>query len=80
VPDAEAAAEWYSRVFGLRRQSAFQAPDGSVSGMVLGSDRLVVEILQHREARSLSALGADPADAHQIHGIFKVGLHGDDFD
>lgn len=80
VPDAATAAEWYGKVFAVQVQRKIQAPDGSASVLVLASDTLVIEVLQHKDARPITAVGSRPAQAFLAHGIFKVGLYVSDFE
>lgn len=80
VPDVEAAADWYARVFGMEVEKSIDTEDGSVAIRILAAEHLTVEILQHGDARPLSALKPDVEKSYLLHGIFKVGLQVSDFD
>jgi len=80
VPDAATAAEWYGKVFAVQVLRKIQAPDGSALIFVLASDTLALEVLQHRDAKPLPAVGSVSQQAFLVHGIFKVGLYVSDFE
>ncbi len=70
VADAAASATWYARAFDARVLHESAAPDGSARAIVIGSDRLLVELLQHRDARPRAA----GTGRHLLHGPFKAGF------
>ena len=78
VPDAQASADWYGRAFGVTLLHEIRPADGAARILILGSDALLVEIMQLRDAKSP---GAPVVDArHLTHGIVKIGLYVRDLD
>lgn len=79
VPDVAASARWYQEKLGLRViLEPPRSPEASV--IVLEGGGLIVELLQHNAARSLTAIAPDVRENYRVHGIFKAGLIVDDFD
>jgi len=77
VPDAAASADWYRRAFGLTVSNEVKTPDGRVRVLLVGSEALQIELLEHRDAKPSSV----PADSrHLVHGTFKFGFYVDDLD
>ena len=79
VADLKASTQWYTDKLGLR--VVMQPPKANdASVVVLEGLGLIVELIQHDDAISMSqALGA-AKPSHLVHGISKVGVVVDDFD
>ena len=73
VPDANAAAKWYSEKLGLKviLQPPPQ-PDGRM--IALGGAGLMVELIERRGAAPLSAIAPQVKHDTMVHGIFKAGI------
>src|SRR5688572_19224847 len=67
VPDARASADWYGRAFGVKLLHEIKPADGAAHILILGSDELLVEIMQLRDAKSPGAAVIDAR--HLTHGI-----------
>jgi catechol 2,3-dioxygenase-like lactoylglutathione lyase family enzyme len=80
VPDAEASAVWYQKTLGFRVISKGEAPDKVARGILLEGHGSLLEIVQHSKAKSLKVLLPQAAGAHEIYGIFKLGLHVQDIE
>lgn len=80
VPDAEASAAWYHKHLGFRVIGKGEAPDKVARGILLEGHGSLLEIVQHSKAKSLKTLLPQNSGAHEIYGIFKVGLHVNDID
>lgn len=72
VPDAKASATWYQQAFGLQVLRETEAPDGRARVLVLGSDSLLIELLQHRDALPFDS--RSHKSRAMVHGLFKVGF------
>lgn len=80
VPDADASAAWYQRHLGFQVITKGEASDKVARGILLEGHGSLLEIVQHAKAKPLKALLPAAEGAHEIHGIFKVGLHLRDID
>lgn len=78
VADRQASAKWYSEKLGLKVVMDASVPKSAVT--VLEGGGLIVELVQHQDAKPLATAAPPIDDALYIHGIFKVGLIVDDFD
>lgn len=79
VGDLQSSASWYREKFGLR--VLMESPrSGSAAVMVLEGNGLIVELIQHDDARSLSTAAPGVRGSLYIHGIAKAGVIVDDFD
>jgi catechol 2,3-dioxygenase-like lactoylglutathione lyase family enzyme len=78
VPDARSSADWYERAFGVKLLHEIETPDGAAHILILGTDALLIEIMQLRNARSPGpkVIG----ERHLTHGIVKIGLYVGDLD
>lgn len=71
VRDVDASARFYRKVFGLATKKELKPGDGGYRVLILGSDRLVVELGHGRDFR----IGEDPLRRHLVAGVFKVGFY-----
>ena len=78
VPDARASADWYAHAFGVQLLHEIEPADGAAHILILGSDALLIEIMQLRAAKSPGA--AVIGSRHLTHGIVKIGLYVKDLD
>jgi catechol 2,3-dioxygenase-like lactoylglutathione lyase family enzyme len=78
VPDAPAAASWYQKAFGVSVLHEIKDPDGQAHVFILGSDTLLIELLQHRDAKPPDAAAHE--SKYLVHGVFKVGFYVADLD
>lgn len=79
VADLAASSRWYREKLGLR--IVMEPPrtnDAAVT--VLEGGGLIVELLQHKDAKSLAATAPAVRENYKVHGFFKSGLIVDDFD
>ena len=79
VPDAQASARWYREKLGLT--VVMDAPkQDKAAAIVLEGGGLIVELIQHDDARPLQQ-AAPGAQSHiLVHGVVKAGAIVDDFD
>ena len=73
VPDLEASVAWYRDKLGL--EVVERPATGDVKVAILEGGGLIVELIQHGDAKARAN-----ADAFLQHGIFKSGVIVDDFD
>jgi catechol 2,3-dioxygenase-like lactoylglutathione lyase family enzyme len=78
VADARASADWYRRAFGVAQVHEIKPEDGAAHIIILGTDQLLIEIMQLRDAKSPGAAVIEAR--HLTHGIVKVGLYVTDLD
>ena len=79
VADLDASAIWYQDKLGLR--VAMRPPKNPNSSVVvLEGDGLIVELVQHDEAKSLAGATSSTRGALYVHGIFKAGVMVEDLD
>jgi catechol 2,3-dioxygenase-like lactoylglutathione lyase family enzyme len=79
VADASASARWYREKFGMRVVLE-PPPSNEATVIVLEGGGLIVELLQHKDAKSLSATAPAVRENYKVHGFFKSGLIVEDFD
>jgi catechol 2,3-dioxygenase-like lactoylglutathione lyase family enzyme len=78
VPDAAKTAAWYQRAFGVKQLHEIKPADGTAHLLILGTDELLIEIMQIDVAKSPGAEVIE--NRHLTHGIVKVGLYVKNFD
>ena len=79
VADVAASSRWYQEKFGLK---VLMSPpkSGEATVVILEGGGLLVELIQHDQAKPLGAAAPGVRDHIHIHGYFKAGLMVDDFD
>jgi catechol 2,3-dioxygenase-like lactoylglutathione lyase family enzyme len=80
VKELEPMARWYAATFDLTLLKDLPAPDGATHTQILSSSELLVELSQHRLARSLQEYAGAPTRGFLVHGFFKAGLFVKDLD
>jgi hypothetical protein len=81
VPDLDASAKWYAETFDLtvvRSQSS--SPDKKSVATILTGHGLIVELVQHNDAKPITQAAPGRTRAFEIHGIFKSGVVVPDLD
>jgi catechol 2,3-dioxygenase-like lactoylglutathione lyase family enzyme len=79
VSDVAASARWYREKLGLR--VVLEPPrSNEATVVVLEGGGLIVELLQHRDGKALSATAPGVRENFKVHGFFKAGLIVEDFD
>lgn len=73
VSDLESSVTWYRDKLGL--EVVDRPATGDVKVAILEGGELIVELIQHKDAKARGG-----ADAYLRHGIFKSGVIVDDFD
>src|SRR3954466_7311243 len=76
VADAATEARWYQEILGLKVLRDFRPPGTAIHVVLLQSDAVRVERLQHGDAKPL----AQAPDRYLVHGLFKVGFTVPDLD
>ncbi len=79
VPDLDASSRWYSDKLGLKVVMRVPRTD-QAAVTVLEGGGLIVELIQHDGALSLSRAAPAAKDRLMIHGLFKAGVIVDQFD
>lgn len=79
VGDAAASARWYREKFGMRVVLE-PPPSTDATVIVLEGGGLIVELLRHKDAKSLTSSAPGLRDAYKVHGFFKAGVIVEDFD
>jgi hypothetical protein len=80
VSDVESLSQWYRDKLGFEIVTSGEAPNKIAKFAILRSEGAIIEMVQHREAKSRSDIFPAAKGAHQIRGIFKVGLVVEDID
>lgn len=79
VPDVSASAKWYREKLGMK--VVLEPPrSADASVVVLEGGGLIVELLQHNEAKPLRSIAPNVGENFKVHGFFKAGVIVDDFD
>ena len=78
VADAPASARWYRDELGFTIVREGEAPNKIAKFALLQRANSVIEIVEHRSARPLNSSGVK--NAHELHGIFKLGFVVPDLD
>lgn len=80
VANVDSASAWYRDKLGFQVIANGEAPDKTAKFAFLKSNNSIIEIVQHREARSLADAAPSVKQSFQIHGIFKIGYTVEDLD
>ncbi|HZI30618.1 MAG TPA: VOC family protein [Gemmatimonadaceae bacterium] len=79
VPDVSASAQWYREKLGMK--VILQPPrSADASVVVLEGGGLIVELLQHNDAKPLHSMAPNAGENFKVHGFFKSGVIVEDFD
>jgi catechol 2,3-dioxygenase-like lactoylglutathione lyase family enzyme len=79
VADLDASVKWYTDKLGLK--VSMRPPKQNQSSVaILEGGGLIVELIQHDDAVSLTKALGSPKPSHLVYGISKVGVIVDDFD
>ena len=79
VTDLTASVRWYREKLGLR--VVMEPPRTNEAAVtVLEGGGLIVELLQHKDAKPLSATAPGVRENYKVHGFFKAGVIVEDFD
>jgi catechol 2,3-dioxygenase-like lactoylglutathione lyase family enzyme len=79
VADVTASAKWYREKLGMRL--ILEPPrSAEASVIVLEGGGLIVELLQHNEAKPLRSIAPNVDENFKVHGFFKAGVIVEDFD
>jgi catechol 2,3-dioxygenase-like lactoylglutathione lyase family enzyme len=79
VPDVTASAKWYREKLGMK--VILEPPrSADASVVVLEGGGLIVELLQHNEAKPLRSIAPNAGENFKVHGFFKAGVIVEDFD
>ncbi len=80
VADLDALSKWYQDKLGFQVLTSGEAPNKIAKFAILQSEGAIIEMIQHRDAKPMSVAAPSVKGAHQIHGIFKVGMLVEDID
>jgi catechol 2,3-dioxygenase-like lactoylglutathione lyase family enzyme len=79
VPDAAASARWYREKLGLK--VILEPPaTNEVKAIIMEGGGLLLELIQHSQAKPLGTLAPGASGGPLVHGYFKAGFMVDDFD
>ena len=80
VTDVEKLSVWYKDKLGFEIITSGEAPNKIAKFAILRSEGAIIEMIQHRDSKARSEVFPEAKGAHQIRGIFKVGLIVEDID
>lgn len=80
VSDLATSARWYQQAFGLHRVFESASPDSSTKVLLLAGAGLRVELVWHRNARSLASYAGGPTQPDMVFGAPKIGFFVRDLD
>ena len=72
VKNADSTAGWYAATFRLKTLNTINDSASGAIIRILGNDNMVVEILQLKDTRAVSAVGLN--SVFQLHALVKVGF------
>jgi hypothetical protein len=74
VADVDSLSKWYQEKLGFTVLKSGEAPNKIAKFALLQNEAGVIELIQHREAKTLAEAAPSIKAAFQLHGIFKVGM------
>lgn len=80
VSSTDSVAAWYENIFDLRLLKEIKSPDGTVDIKIIGNENLTIEILSHKNSKSMSDCGVEIDQPFRMKGIFKMGIYVKDVD
>jgi catechol-2,3-dioxygenase len=80
VSDIDALSKWYQDKLGFKVIASGEAPNKIAKFAILQTDGAIIEMIQHSHAKPMSIAAPSVKSAHQIHGIFKIGMLVEDID
>jgi len=80
VSNADSVSAWYENIFQLKLLKEVRIPDGSGHVRIIGNESLMIEIVQHKDSKSLTDCNLDRAQPYRMKGVFKIGLYVDDLE
>lgn len=72
---ADSVSAWYEEIFQLKLLKEFRAPDGSGYVRIIGNEHLIIEILQHKNSKSLQDCAVSSEQPYLMRGFFKVACY-----
>jgi methylmalonyl-CoA/ethylmalonyl-CoA epimerase len=80
VKDLSASVKWYRELFGLGVLFEAASPDSSTRVILLGNRNMRLELVSHREAKSISELAGRATPPDMVFGSAKIGFYVRDLD
>jgi len=80
VSNADSVSAWYENIFQLKLLKEVRMPDGSGHVRIIGNENLMIEIVHHKDSKSLKDCNLEEAQPYRMKGIFKIGLYVDDLE
>jgi catechol 2,3-dioxygenase-like lactoylglutathione lyase family enzyme len=80
VADVALQSAWYRDKLGLRIISQGEAPNKIAKFALLEGEGLIIELIQHRDAKTRAEAAPTIKQAYELQGIFKVGALVKDLD
>jgi hypothetical protein len=80
VSSTDSVSAWYEDIFDLELLKEIKSPDGTVDVRIIGNENLMVEILSHKNSRTISDCGIQADQPFRMRGIFKMGIYVRDVD
>src|SRR5688572_29678243 len=80
VSSTDSVSAWYEDIFDLKLLKEIKSPDGTVDIRIIGNENLMIEILSHKNSKSMSDCGAEIDQPFRMKGIFKIGIYVKDVD
>lgn len=80
VADVDTLSKWYQEKLGFKVLSSGEAPNKIAKFAILQTEGALIEMIQHRDAKPVSVAAPSVKSAHQLHGIFKIGMLVQDID
>jgi hypothetical protein len=80
VTDVEKLSCWYRDKLGFEIVTSGEAPNKIAKFAILRSEGAIIEMVQHRDSKLRTDVFPSSKGAHQVRGIFKVGLVVEDID
>jgi hypothetical protein len=74
VADVASQSLWYQEKLGFHVLSQGEAPNKIAKFALLEGNGTIVELIQHSKAKPRAVAAPTVGSAHEIHGIFKVGM------
>ena len=80
VPDLASSVAWYHDIFGLEVVFDAVAPDSSTHVELLAGHGIRIELVWHRNARTLSSYAGQSTQPDMVYGSAKIGFFVADLD
>lgn len=75
VSNTDSTSKWYEDIFQMKLMKEIKVPADGAHIRIIGNNFLKIEILQAKDARSITDCGLKSSESFRLKGFFKTGFY-----